>query len=145
MRAGIGLLAVTLMITACQRTPEPTAQEAWIRLPAVAERPGAAYFTLKGGDHDTSLIKVSTPIALRTELHETMKMTSGAMTMAPMNDTPVAAGKTVEFKPGGKHVMLFDMNPDARPGQTVPLKLSFADGTTISVEAKTVPAGAAKP
>lgn len=145
MRAGIGLFSALFILSACHAAPQPVAKDAWIRLPAVPERPGAAFFTLTGGDHDTQLLSVTTPLAIRTELHETMKMQNGAMTMAPMNNVPLPAGQTVAFQPGGKHVMLFDVNPDAKPGQTVPLKLSFADGTTIDLAAKTVRAGAAKP
>ena len=145
MRAGIGLFSALFILSACHAAPQPVAKDAWIRLPAVPERPGAAFFMLTGGDHDTQLLSVTSPIAIRTELHETMKMQNGAMTMAPMDIVPLPAGKVVTFQPGGKHVMLFDVNPDAKPGQTVPLKLSFADGTTIDLAAKTVPAGAAKP
>lgn len=149
MRAGIGLFVALSLLAACARAPEPVASEAWVRLPAIAERPGAAFFTVKGGDHDTSLVAVTSPIALRTELHETMAMSGhgdhGMMTMAPIKDVPVKAGDTLSFAPGGKHVMLFDVSPAVKPGQSVPLTLSFADGKSVTVQAKTVPAGAPKP
>ena len=67
-------------------------------------------------------------------MHE-MKDEGGMMTMAPLKDVAIPAGGTVEFKSGGKHVMLFDISPSVRSGGTLPLRLSFADGKTIEVNA----------
>lgn len=139
MRAflALGLLAATL--AGCDKA-ELTASDAVVRLPAVPGRPGAAYFTIHGGAQATTLLSVSTPGAIRTEIHE-MKHEGDMMTMAPLRDVAVPAGKAVALKPGGKHVMLYDIAPTVRAGSTVPLKLSFADGKTIEVNAKVKAAG----
>ena len=48
----------------------------------------------------------------------------------------------VAFAPGGKHVMLFDMNPGIVPGgRPVLLTLSFADGSRVSRKADVLAAG----
>lgn len=135
--AGAVLAAATL--AGC-RQAELGADNAWVRLPAVSGRPGAAYFTVKGGAQATNLVAVSSPAAIRAELHE-MKHEGGMMTMAPVKDVPVPAGGTVEFKPGGKHVMLHDLSPSVRAGGTIPLRLSFADGKTIELNAAVRAAG----
>ena len=44
----------------------------------------------------------------------------------------------VMFEPGGKHVMLFGLDPKVKPGGTVRLDLKLADGSTASVDAKAV-------
>lgn len=121
------------VLAGCQQA-ELTVADASVQLPVVSGRPGVAYFTVKGGAQATSLVAVSTPAAIRAEMHE-MKHEGGMMTMAPLKDVAIPAGGTVEFKSGGKHVMLFDVSPSLRPGDVVPLRLSFADGKTIEVKA----------
>lgn len=139
MRAVLGVVLAGAVLAGCQQK-ELAAEDAWVRLPAVQGRPGAAYFTVKGGAQATTLLAVSTPAAIRTEIHE-MKHEGGMMTMAPLKDVPVAAGAQVAFAPGGKHVMLFDISPDVRAGTRVPLRLSFADGKTLEVQADVRAAG----
>ena len=142
MRAVFGVVLAGAMLAGCQQA-ELGVDDAWVRLPAVQGRPGAAYFTVNGGAQATSLVAVSSPAAIRTEIHE-MKEQGGMMTMAPVKDVAVVAGARVEFKPGGKHVMLYDISPDVRPGTTIPLRLSFADGKTVEVNAAVRAAGESK-
>jgi copper(I)-binding protein len=132
---------MALALAACGGPSEPEATGAWVRLPAVEGRPAAAYFRFTAGREAKTLVGVSTPIAGRTELHESMKMDGGAMRMAPVADVPVASGDALSFEPGGKHVMLFDIKPEAKPGAAAPLTLRFEDGSSIEVQAKLVGAG----
>ena len=141
MRAFVAIAAVAL-VAGCQQAPKDvTADSAWVRLPAVAGNPGAAYFTLRGGSKDAVLLSASAKFAVRTELHESMKGHEGMMTMAPVAQVPVPANGTVSFEPGGKHVMLFDLAPSLKPGEKAPMTLTFADGRKIEVQAIIVGAG----
>lgn len=133
-------MVLALALAACGKPAEPRADGAWIRLPAVLGRPAAAYFTITGGADKATLLTVATPVALRSELHESMAH-GGMMTMAPIAQVDVAPGATVAFAPGGKHVMLFDLDPALKPGATAPLDLNFAEGRTLKVTAKVVGAG----
>lgn len=135
-------IVATAGLTGCQQA-ELGASDAWVRLPAVTGRPGAAYFNVQGGGQATSLLAVSTPAAIRAELHE-MKHEGGMMTMAEMKDVAIPAGAIVKFEPGGKHVMLYDISPSVRAGIKIPLRLAFADGKTVEVEAEVRAAGAAE-
>lgn len=132
---GVWLIGVA-MLAGCGSQPKAmSVEDATVRLPAVAGRPGAAYFTLKGGAVEERLMNVSSPMAVRAELHD-MTMDGNVMKMAPIEGgLAVPAGATVEFKSGGKHVMLFDVSPKAEPGGKIPLTLSFASGATLSAEA----------
>jgi len=86
------------------------------------------------------------------QVHE-MKMENGVMKMAEVKgglDLP--AGKAVELKPGGYHVMLMDLKVPLENGSTVPVTLIFRDakGAEIKQEVKlpvamTPPGGAGKP
>lgn len=139
---GFVAIAAVMMVTGCQQAPKDvTADGAWVRLPAVAGNPGAAYFTLHGGSKEATLLSASAKFAVRTELHESMKGHSGMMTMAPIKQVPVPAGGKLAFEPGGKHVMLFDIAPTLQPGEKAPIVLTLADGKTITVEAIVVGAG----
>lgn len=139
MRVFLAACAIVASLTGCEKA-ELGASDAMVRLPAVSGRPGAAYVTIRGGAEATSLLAVATPAAIRTELHE-MKHEGGMMTMAPLKDIAIPAGQSVALKPGGKHVMLYDIAPTLRAGTTVPLKLSFANGKTIEVTAQVKAAG----
>ena len=57
------------------------------------------------------------------------------MKMRPVKSIPVPAGGTVELKPGGYHIMLLDLKKDLKPGDTVPVTLSFEHGGELRIEA----------
>jgi len=131
--------AMTLMLAACGSGPEPLSIDgAWVRLPAVPGRPAAAYFTIHGGPAPSTLIAVGSDTAIVTEMHESM-----ADGMRPIAEVKVPAGGSVPFSPGGRHVMLIDLNRGIVPGRTVELTFTFADGTRLLRRAKAVAANAA--
>lgn len=138
--------AAALTLTACQpQQTEMTADGAWVRLPAVPANPGAAYVTIHGGKEPDSLVAVSAPFAVRTELHQSMSHGDGGdhgmMTMKPVEALGVPMYTKVELKPGGYHVMLYDVAPRVKPGEKAPLTLQFASGKKIEVQAIVVAAG----
>ncbi|MFL9841628.1 copper chaperone PCu(A)C [Sphingomonas sp. ST-64] len=134
MRSVVAALGMAIALAGCEQA-ELGVADAWVRAPAVSGRPGAAYFTVTGGGEATNLLAVSSPVAVRTELHE-MKHDGGMMTMTPLKDVAIPARATVKFEPGGKHVMLYDLAPGVRAGTKVPLRIAFANGKTIEVEAE---------
>ncbi len=138
-----------LAIAGCSRPKDLSVDHAWVRLPAVAGQPAAAYFTLHGGPADATLIDVSTDVAIRSEMHETMKgvgkgMGGGAagMTrMTPMPSVLVPARSVGRFAPGGRHVMFFGLDPSVRRGGAMTLTFTFGDGERIRQSAPVVGAG----
>lgn len=140
MRLAFAIVSAAVL-SACAPKGELKADGAWVRLPAVAGQPGAAYFTVQGGAAQDTLLAVSTPAALKAELHESMQGDHGMMQMAPLKDVAVPAGGTLAFAPGGRHVMLFSIGPAVKPGQKVPLSLSFASGKVLKLDARVVGAG----
>ena len=108
---------------------------ATVRLPAVAGRPGAAYFTFRNDGEARVLTSVSSDKAERAEIHES-KTEGGVMRMGKLDTLSLPAGETVALAPGGTHVMLFGLDPALKAGDSVPLGLKFEDGTTMHVEAK---------
>jgi periplasmic copper chaperone A len=144
MRANVVVVMTALALAGCAKPKQLYVDGGYVRLPAVAKQPAAAYFTLHGGPSDKVLISVSSPYAIRGELHESMNK-GGMSTMAPLQQVDVPAATEVPFKPGGKHVMLFDVNPTIKPGGSLPLIFTFADGVRIQLDAATIAAGAPPP
>lgn len=136
--------AVTLLLAAtlagCGQPAPLFVDNAYVRLPAVAGRPGVAYFTVHGGKDAATLISVTSPLVIKTELHESMSQ-GGMASMAPVKDVPVPAKATLTFAPGGKHVMLFDINKSVQPGGKVTLVFTFSNNDRLEVEAPVIAAG----
>lgn len=114
-----------------------TVKDAWIRGIAHGQRATGAFMQL-ASPTDATLVAVATPAARVSEIH-TMSMDNGVMRMRAIDALPVPAGKPVELKPGGYHVMLLDLTQPLADGSTVPLTLTFSDAagkrTTQTVDA----------
>lgn len=139
--------AAILLLSSCDeapRTPQVSVENAWVRLPAVKGRPGAAYFTLGNKSGEDRLVAVTSAKAERVELHGSM-MKDGMMAMAPLGAATIASGGTLAFEPGGRHAMLFGIAPDAEAGGTIPLTFTFETAPAVTVEAKLVAAGGEEP
>ena len=116
-------------------------EQAEVRLPAVKGNPGAAYFTLKGGATDERLAEVSSPQVIRVALHDS-SMKDGMMSMSKMESgVAIPAGGSVAFAPGGRHAMLFDINPSVKPGGTLKLIFTYGDGSKVETDATVKAAG----
>ena len=130
-----------LMLTSCAPDPVLRVNEAYVRLAATPKNPAAGYFTIVGGPKADRLLDVSSPVVIRTEIHESMA-SGNMMSMKPIESgVEVPAGGVVEFKPGGKHVMMFNVNPGILPPRTLPMNFTFASGERITVDAKVLRAG----
>ncbi|MBS0505179.1 MAG: copper chaperone PCu(A)C [Proteobacteria bacterium] len=135
------LLALSaIALAGCSKKPELSVSEAYVQLSPVRTNPSAAYFTIHGGQQDVSLIEVSTDVAIRSEMHETMSHGSMA-SMKPVTNVQVPAGSIVKFEPGGKHVMLWNMNPGIRPPKHIQLNLAFSNGQRLQADAAVVAMG----
>jgi len=133
-------LGAAAMLAACSQPRELSVDGVWVRLAAVPGRPAAGYFTVHGGPAPATLIGVTTDVAIKSEMHETM--TKGTMSeMTPLQRLDIPANTDVAFKPGGRHVMLFDVNPGIKRGSTINFTFSFADGTRILHNANVIAAG----
>ena len=140
MRIVFGLGVAAMALASCSQPKELSVDGAWVRLGAVTGRPAAAYFTVHGGPTPATLISVTTDVAIKAEMHETMDK-GGMSTMAPIAKIEIPANTDVSFAPSGRHVMLFSMNSGIKPGDRVMLTFAFADGTRILNNANVVAAG----
>jgi len=79
-------------------------------------------------EHAISLVSANTPAAGRVELH-TMSMDGDVMKMRQIEKIEVPAHSSVELKPGGLHLMLFNLQQSFKEGQELDLELNFSDGS----------------
>ena len=119
-------------------------KDAWIRTSVQGQKATGAFMKITAKE-GTRLVSVASPVAGVAEVHE-MKMDGGVMTMrAVTGGLELPAGKTVELKPGGFHVMLMDLKAALPKDSTVPMTLTFKDakGVESKVELKVPVATAA--
>lgn len=137
-RIGVATAAILLALTACKPAApagEPAVENLWVRLPAAPGRPGAAYFTLRGGSDPAVLTGVSSPRSAKAELHES-RMEGGVMRMRPLETIDIPAGGEVQFEPGGRHVMLFGIDPALQPGDRMEITFQLDPRREIVAQAE---------
>ncbi len=127
------MLAIVLLgLTACS-SPALSVNDGWSR-PAAAGNNGAAYFAIRNGAvHANTLLGLTTDIAGQAEMHITMVDANNVMSMHPQATVDIPAGGTVEFKPGGLHVMLIGLKQDLKAGDTYTLTLQFRNAGDVPV------------
>ncbi len=139
----IAVLACLAPLAACG-DPAPTyVDQAWVRVSPNKDSPSAGYFTVHGGDVATTLRGVLTDRAIRVEMHESVKGDNGVMSMKPIDSVEIPAKGTVAFAPGGKHLMLWNLNQDAVDQGKMPMTFLFSNGDRIIVDAVVQKPGAA--
>lgn len=114
-----------------------SARGAVVTLPAVPGQAGAAYFTLEARREPVRLTGLESPRAERIELHRSVS--EGGLTRMeelPPGDAEFASGRPLVFGPGGKHAMVFGLDPQLRPGDRIALTFRFDAVGPLTVEAE---------
>jgi copper(I)-binding protein len=147
MRFAPHLLTPILALSFCTLAAAQSVdvKDAWARATVPGQKATGAFMKLTAKS-DAKLVSGASSVAGVVEVHE-MKMDGGVMQMrALQNGLDLPAGKTVELKPGGYHVMLMDLKLPLQKDTTIPLTLTFKDAK--GVETKTelkVPVNAMAP
>ncbi len=98
---------------------------AWARATVHGQKATGAFMVITAKD-SAKLVAASTPVAGITEIHE-MKMDKDVMRMSAVPVLELPAGKAVELRPGGYHVMLMDLKNPLADKSNIPLTLTFED------------------
>ncbi len=104
----------------------------------LADRPGAAWLTIRNSGPADRLIGAESPAAARVELH-THIHEGGVMRMREVESIAVPAGGEAVLEPGGDHLMLFGLRPGLAPGDEIPLVLIFERAGRMDVPLGIVP------
>ncbi len=118
-----------------------TVSNPWARASAGGSRPGVAYLTIANKGDADSLTKAGSPVAGRVELHRIIHDGDRAR-MGRIGKIRLPKGKSVEFKPGGLHIMLMGLKRQLKEGETFPLSLYFAEAGKVDVTVRIMGAGA---
>lgn len=112
-------------------------KEPWVRATVPRQKSTAAYMEITA-PRAGRLLEASSPVAGIVEIHE-MRMENNVMRMRAVPSLELPAGRPVELKPGGYHIMLMDLRRHLREGDEVPMQLliEYRNGVreTISIDA----------
>ncbi len=115
------LAAAACALLALPTLAQTTVKEPWVRSTVAQQMATGAFFSISSAGGG-KLLSVSSPAAGVVEIHE-MKMDGSTMKMRAVTALDLPAGKAVELKPGGYHVMLMDLKAPLAAGQSIALSL----------------------
>lgn len=133
MKFHLPMIFAALLFAAPAVQAQVSVTTPWVRATVPGQKSTGAFMKITSKT-EARLVAARTPIAGRTEIHE-MAMIGDTMRMRQIPSLRLPAGEAVELKPGGFHVMLFELAAQAREGDAVPLMLVIeADGKQQTVE-----------
>ena len=143
MKKALSVLSLSLLASLAHA--QVTVSEAWVRATVAQQKATGAFMQLQSAQ-DAKLVSAQSPVAGVTEVHE-MAMDNGVMKMRAIPSLALPAGKAVELKPGGYHVMLMDLKGQVKDGDMVPVTLVVEgkDGKRQNIEVKAPARVMAKP
>ncbi len=115
---------------------QTTVKDPWVR-GTVAQQKATGMFAQITSTAGGKLVSASSPVAGVVEIHE-MAMEGSVMKMRAIPGLDLPAGKAVDLKPGGYHVMLMDLKQQLKAGETVTVSLVVQgkDGKSETIEVK---------
>jgi copper(I)-binding protein len=141
--AGLALGFASLVVHAHQfKLGAITIGHPYARATAVGQPTGGGFLSFANAGPADKLLSVSADVSKTVELHE-MKMEGDVMKMRQVDGVELAAGKTVEFKPGGYHVMFVGLKAPLKAGEKFPAKLKFEKAGEVEVTFNVEAAGEA--
>jgi periplasmic copper chaperone A len=141
--AALSLSALALVAHAHSfKLGELTIGHPYARATAPGQPTGGAYLSVRNaGAAGDKLVSASADVAASVELHE-MKMEGTVMRMREVSAVELPAGKAVELKPGGLHIMLMGLKAPLKEGDKFPLRLKFEKAGEVTVTVNVEGAGA---
>ena len=115
------LASICFLLSPSAVRAQVTVQEAWAR-GTVGQQKASGLFARITSAQAGRLVAAASPVAGLVEIHE-MAMEGNVMRMRAIAGLDLPAGRTVELKPGGYHVMLMELRQPLEPGKTIPVTL----------------------
>jgi len=105
-------------------------QGAWVRSTVPGQKASGAFMRLTAAT-GMRLLSITTPVAGVAQVHQ-MRLEGDIMKMQALPDgLELPAGKTVELKPGGYHLMLLDLKMPLKKDSSIPMTLVFVDAKGV--------------
>jgi periplasmic copper chaperone A len=116
-------------------------ENAWVRALPPTQKMTAGYLRLSNnGESAFSVVGASSDIAKMVEIHTTVEV-EGLMRMQQLESVAVGPGESVEFSPGGTHLMFMGLLRMPRPGEEVQICLQLASGGEVCTVASAQKSG----
>lgn len=140
---------VTLALTSCLAAFQANAADnilaeyVYARATPPAAATSAVFAELtNSGEQQRVLVSASTPAAGKVELHDVIH-DGDMMKMRQVEQMIIPPHGTLILKPGGLHIMLFDLKHPLQEGESIDVELTFANGEkqTLSAPVKKVMTG----
>ena len=114
----------------------------YARATAAGQPTGGGFLKLANGGADDKLLSATAGVSASVELHE-MKMEGDVMRMRQVDGIALPAGKSVELRPGGFHIMFVGLKAPLKAGDKFPMKLKFEKAGEVEVTVNVEAPGAA--
>ena len=126
------LIAALVWAAAGSALAQVNVSSAWVRSTVPGQSGTGAFMTIVSKDGG-KLVGAASAVAGVVELHE-MAMDNNVMKMRAVPALDLPAGREVQLKPGGYHVMLLDLKRPLKVGEKVQieLRLETRDGKRIT-------------
>jgi len=126
-------LVAAVLLSACAQDsgPQVTIANVSILAPMPGRSAGVAYFMIENrGDTTITINRIDSPQYDNVQMHETT-IEDGVSRMRQVESFQVNPSSEVEFKMGGKHVMLMGPTTNVLPGSPVTLEIHYDSGLLI--------------
>ncbi|MGA0570416.1 copper chaperone PCu(A)C [Variovorax sp. VNK109] len=141
MNSTLRSLFVVASMLASAAQAQVNVKDPWVRATVPQQQATGAFMQITAAK-DTRLVSASSPLTPNVEVHE-MAMQDNIMRMRQVPSIELPAGKPVDLKPGGYHVMFMNLKAQVKAGDTVPITLVFEDKTgrreTVEIKAPVRP------
>lgn len=132
---GLALCASILPAAVAADGPTARVRHVWVREAPPGVDVMAGYFVLENlTDKPLTLTETSSPDFGSVMMHESV-VKDGQESMQEVAQVLVPAHGSVEFKPGGYHLMLMQPKKNLFSGDMVTLMLKFSDGSELAIMA----------
>ena len=108
----------------------------WIRSAPPMVKNGAAYFILhNSSDKDVTVVDVQSSVAKTASMHDVV-VENNLTKMVHLKTLTIPAGKMVNFAPGGKHLMLINLQEKLKVDRVFSVTFILENGEKITSEMK---------
>lgn len=126
---------IMLMCVVTAAAQEIMVKDAWVRGVPHSAKTTAAFMSIQNtGADETVLTSANCEVAEVVQIH-TMEQVGEVMKMKQIHELRIPANGQTALAPKGYHIMLMGLIRPINEGETIPLRLNFADGLSVAVDA----------
>lgn len=125
------LMLATMFVAPAWAAAQLSLVNAWIPQAPPGAGAMAGYLTITNtGDTAVDVLAAQSDRFRMVSVHETV-IENGVARMRELTRLELAPGKTVQFKPGGMHLMLMQPRSEVMPGEQVEITFLLSDGQRV--------------